>query len=1643
MHAIAFDPEDPDVIYAGGDVCGVYRYSIVAGTWTPWSQGLGFADLNWSYYVDDLLVLGAVDGVPLEFRGVYAATWGGVYFRPDDQTPWTCVSTDAVYSTGFAANRGGSMRVPFSSLGYDATTQTLYAGAGHGRTEDQFAGAYRYFYPSSCSTTSCPGEFSLWSCDLSGNTADPEFQYVPGTDHGKTRQIAIADYIGSDQVPRHEVIYSTDTGIWSVGAVDPLWSVATANKSQAFDPTMDAINPWGVVVGNDATCYILTWPSSGSLASGIWQYDLKIWPRTGTSPTWSRVVGESDYFWPHAETFSQFLNNSGGDLSDLSIVWNEDGGRDALYVGAGVRRASRPGYLRYGDYNLGGTPTWGWANIHGKSDDVPGYEMGAEMFVADWRHGQIDSTHLSADEVGWHSYDFSMRSLTQFAVNRGADTIMVAVDYAVPMLTTNGGASWQNLYCTGSDAAGWTTRGLNLLCTGSSTFLPDGELVIGALDYGVFVGATPQNESFLHLRDGNWGIAPDWPNGVDVEVLVRNGSREYFMVDTGSRDSPVPRSFIWTWTGLNWESISGGLVAALGGDGTTEIEVKDIVFHGEDRIYAAVGKDVTPTSSPWRQFHYYVCEGTRPASGTDWLWQTRLSADPSVPALAETRLVHRMCLVPGTDLLMLATKHKGTSAGGLFPVDLTTWQLGSAWLGGDYTGGSGSSPPAAALGRLGVNVTAVEADRLGSYIYAGTGGGDLPRSPGRGGLVRFPLSNGVPGAPEILAGVGDVGVGDPDAGDVFAISPVTNFENLNHGTTRDWEFCTRINDIEIDPNNPRVAHVAVGAGNIPFYHGSFGAWRVSDAGWTHVWGGHETGSGAKTVGISPVDRAHLYVGSVGQEFFRADITPSNHPDIAATASHPLLAAMSDTVQVLAVHIAADTTVVTVEASLDSLGLPGEKLVLLDDGQGEDVAEGDGVFTSPRFAAPLTAGTGHSVRVFAQDATGGYDEREVAVEAVAGYARFVDVSKGTGDLYTSLPDSADHLPYSSVYFNATSDPASKKVMVITFDDNVTAPLMFERWYVDDRTPWFERRSGTQVYPSWIDTLAPGSRGLTAADFDNDANALGVSDADFFICNPVSGGRLYRSHFAQGTELFTDVTDTLFGVGAGELAGAITAAWGHFDSDNFIDLAVATTTYVNPVKNLGGTAPSGSVIKIFRNVGGTRFELLPYSGISGGPNICLSMDWADLDQDGDEDLVTWHYLTYGGAPFMMLNLGHDEVLGRHVMVPTSLDIQDTWAGGMSVCEIDYDHDWDATNQVSYPDLLVTESYGQRRAMILRNLLADGSPTLAFETIPLASGRDWSGAVAKDLDLNGQVDALLLPQDGQPELHLGTAGGTSPTYRDLAFTAGLRPGATSGALTQDLNDDGKPDLFLGRIRGDQFLYRSAPVGVGGAGPAHWLRVNLGTVGNSDRSLLGTAVTVTAGGVSQTRVVSGGGNRGGQPSNELLFGLGAAAGSAAVTVRYRSGEIDQFTTAVDTTVVAMEDQPVVLKPSTKNDPNPVFSYELAPGNATWVFRWRTVGIKGDLAQDVVHVENHLEYEASDPCYIGIAPGATRVLRLNDPGVAHTVYRIGDDWQHEVRWGALPCQEDCVYRFWVTSGLGNGVTVSSPPKLITPIDYCIPDLQE
>lgn len=191
----------------------------------------------------------------------------------------------------------------------------------------------------------------------------------------------------------------------------------------------------------------------------------------------------------------------------------------------------------------------------------------------------------------------------------------------------------------------------------------------------------------------------------------------------------------------------------------------------------------------------------------------------------------------------------------------------------------------------------------------------------------------------------------------------------------------------------------------------------------------------------------------------------------------------------------------------------------------------------------------------------------------------------------------------------------------------------------------------------------------------------------------------------------------------------------------------------------------------------------------------------------------------------------------------------------------------------------------------------------------------------------------------------------------------------------------------------------------------------------------------------MDGGSGRGGQEPGKLRFFLGDGSGAVSVAVNYPSGDSDGAAgVPLGGAFVAVEDTPITLKVGTKFDPDPTFTRELGPATMTWVFRWRTVGIKGDQRQDAVTIENYMGYTSGSSCYLGIEPGAPLVLHGGDSGVTSQVYWNGTDWQHELRWSDLPCAPDCLYRFKVTSGIGNGTTSTGPTRIIPATSFCLPD---
>ncbi len=153
---------------------------------------------------------------------------------------------------------------------------------------------------------------------------------------------------------------------------------------------------------------------------------------------------------------------------------------------------------------------------------------------------------------------------------------------------------------------------------------------------------------------------------------------------------------------------------------------------------------------------------------------------------------------------------------------------------------------------------------------------------------------------------------------------------------------------------------------------------------------------------------------------------------------------------------------------------------------------------------------------------------------------------------------------------------------------------------------------------------------------------------------------------------------------------------------------------------------------------------------------------------------------------------------------------------------------------------------------------------------------------------------------------------------------------------------------------------------------------------------------------------------------------------------EFTQTGVDVGTLFTDTEDSVATIALDKRTDHNPVFDYELQPGTADWIFKWRT-RIKGDLTKDVVEVENFMGYASDGICGVGIEPQAWRTLAWGDADADFRVYWDGLWWQHEVRWRSLPCGANCTYRFKVTSAVGTNSS-TSVIRQTTPVSYCIPD---
>src|SRR5262249_17520431 len=185
-----------------------------------------------------------------------------------------------------------------------------------------------------------------------------------------------------------------------------------------------------------------------------------------------------------------------------------------------------------------------------------------------------------------------------------------------------------------------------------------------------------------------------------------------------------------------------------------------------------------------------------------------------------------------------------------------------------------------------------------------------------------------------------------------------------------------------------------------------------------------------------------------------------------------------------------------------------------------------------------------------------------------------------------------------------------------------------------------------------------------------------------------------------------------------------------------------------------------IRLLRNAGGKFEDVTAAAGLDKFKGVCLSAAVADLDQDGDLDLILPVFAQSvpdalarlngqsppGGGLAVFLNVGE----AKPGAAGLTIRFQPFGAGqkgfptpraaaAVAVTDADGDHDLD----------LIVPADGQPPAAVLNDRL------LSFHrpegpAVPTGAGR-WTGALVLDAGHNGRADLLLLAAGAAPVLAL----------------------------------------------------------------------------------------------------------------------------------------------------------------------------------------------------------------------------------------------------------------------------------------------------
>ncbi len=419
-------------------------------------------------------------------------------------------------------------------------------------------------------------------------------------------------------------------------------------------------------------------------------------------------------------------------------------------------------------------------------------------------------------------------------------------------------------------------------------------------------------------------------------------------------------------------------------------------------------------------------------------------------------------------------------------------------------------------------------------------------------------------------------------------------------------------------------------------------------------------------------------------------------------------------------------------------------------------------------------------------------------------------------------------------------------------------------------------------------AGSGQAVSLVDVDNDG------DLDIHVANDDGADQMLRN---DGLGAFSDIA-------AGPIAETGTscgAAWADLDGDGFLDVALSRR---------------GATNLVMMGDGSGGFTAATVFGMDG-EDESTSVSWADFDKDGLLDL---YVVNQGGADNTLLrNLG--VAPGPMVIFSIQGGPAADPSNGNAACWTDGDLD-------GWPDLFVANQFVTN--LFLENI--NGAFNEVTNQSGLFENSKAIGAAWGDYDNDGDLD-LYVANEGTDDL-LYRCGApfqytrlTGPNIGDLGYGRGVvwvdfnndtfldlyvvrneqtdllllgdgagnfervpvGPDEASGpgnaVACGDMDHDGDVDVFISREGAANALLLNKLAD----GSNRWINLHLEGLGNNTCAI-GARVVLTAGSVSQTRMVTSGAGYLSNNAMDLHFGLGTSTQVDRIEIFWPDGTYEDL---------------------------------------------------------------------------------------------------------------------------------------------------------